>query len=80
MPYVWSGYIDNISKTFDAGVKDLNQQVNDYLFYLSQNPSDPALLAAYQSKLSEYTLYRNAQSNIVKAYKDLDSSIVQNFR
>ncbi|EGV3666250.1 EscF/YscF/HrpA family type III secretion system needle major subunit, partial [Escherichia coli] len=26
------------------------------------------------------TLYRNAQSNVVKAYKDLDSAIIQNFR
>lgn len=76
----WSGYIDKISKEFDSGVDDLNKQVNEYLGYLTKNPSDPALLAAYQSKLSEYTLYRNAQSNIVKAYKDLDSSIVQNFR
>ncbi|EFF2206283.1 EscF/YscF/HrpA family type III secretion system needle major subunit, partial [Escherichia coli] len=25
-------------------------------------------------------LYRNAQSNVVKAYKDLDSAIIQNFR
>ncbi|EER9541209.1 EscF/YscF/HrpA family type III secretion system needle major subunit, partial [Escherichia coli] len=24
--------------------------------------------------------YRNAQSNVVKAYKDLDSAIIQNFR
>lgn len=78
--FEWKGYIDTISNMFDNGVNDLNGQVNYYLQELSKNPSDPALLAAYQSKLSEYTLYRNAQSNIVKAYKDLDSSIIQNFR
>jgi len=76
----YSGYIDGIKEKFDAGVQDLSEQVNKALDELSKNPSDPALLAAYQSKLSEYTLYRNAQSNIVKSYKDLDSSIVQNFR
>lgn len=76
----YEGYIDSIKSKFDAGVQDLSTQVDKALDELSKNPSDPALLAAYQSKLSEYTLYRNAQSNIIKAYKDLDSSIVQNFR
>ena len=56
----WNGYIMDISKQFDQGVDDLNQQV--------------------ESALAEYTLYRNAQSNVVKAYKDLDSAIIQNFR
>lgn len=76
----YTGYIDNIKEGFDEGVKNLSEQLKKALEDLSSNPSDPALLAAYQSKLSEYTLYRNAQSNIVKAFKDLDSSIVQNFR
>lgn len=80
MPDLYEGFIDKVSRKFDDGVLDLSQQTEEALDALSQNPSDPALLAAYQSKLSEYTLYRNAQSNIVKAYKDLDSSIVQNFR
>ena len=76
----YSGYIDDIKTKFDTGVQDLSEQVEKALEELSKNPSDPSLLATYQSKLSEYTLYRNAQSNIIKAYKDLDSSIVQNFR
>lgn len=80
MPDSYEGFIDNVSHLFDEGVLDLQEQTEDALEELSKNPSDPALLAAYQSKLSEYTLYRNAQSNIVKAYKDLDSSIIQNFR
>ncbi|MFQ6283756.1 type III secretion system needle complex protein [Yersinia enterocolitica] len=80
MPTNYIGYIDSVKAKFDSGVLDLSTQVDKALDDLSKNPSDPALLAAYQSKLSEYTLYRNAQSNIVKAYKDLDSSIVQNFR
>lgn len=80
MTIPWSGFIDEVSKTFDTGVGNLNEQVAQALKDLSEKPSDPKLLAAYQSKLSEYTLYRNAQSNVVKAYKDLDSSIIQNFR
>ena len=70
----------DISKQFDQGVDDLNQQVEKALEVLATNPSDPKFLAEYQSALSEYTLYRNAQSNVVKAYKDLDSAIIQNFR
>lgn len=73
-------YIDKIREQFDKGVGSLAEDVKVALEELTKNPSDPALLANYQSKLSEYTLYRNAQSNIVKAYKDLDSSIIQNFR
>ncbi|HIB0135757.1 type III secretion system needle complex protein [Shigella sonnei] len=76
----WNGYIMDISKQFDQGVDDLNQQVEKALEVLATNPSDPKFLAEYQSALVEYTLYRNAQSNVVKAYKDLDSAIIQNFR
>ena len=76
----WNGYIMDISKQFDQGVDDLNQQVEKALEVLATNPSDPKFLAEYQRALAEYTLYRNAQSNVVKAYKDLDSAIIQNFR
>ncbi|ELR4812918.1 TPA: type III secretion system needle complex protein [Escherichia coli] len=76
----WNGYIMDISKQFDQGVDDLNQQVEKALEDLATNPSDPKFLVEYQSALAEYTLYRNAQSNVVKAYKDLDSAIIQNFR
>ena len=76
----WNGYIMDISKQFDQGVDDLNQQVEKALEDLATNPSDPKFLAEYQSALAEYPLYRNAQSNVVKAYKDLDSAIIQNFR
>lgn len=76
----WSGYLDDVSLTFDKGVNDLQDQINKSLEELSKRPSDPALLAKYQSKLSEYNLYRNAQSNTVKVFKDIDAAIIQNFR
>ncbi|WP_279205340.1 type III secretion system needle complex protein [Obesumbacterium proteus] len=76
----WSGYLDGVSNQFDTGVQNLQQQVDDALVNLSQKPSDPQLLATYQSKLSEYNLYRNAQSNTVKVFKDIDAAIIQNFR
>ena len=76
----WNGYIMDISKQFDQGVDDLNQQVEKALEDLATNPSDPKFLAEYQSALAENTLYRTAQSNVVKAYKDLDPAIIQNIR
>jgi len=76
----WSGYLDDISTNFNTGVENLQQQVDDALDALTKKPSDPQLLAAYQSKLSEYNLYRNAQSNTVKVFKDIDAAIIQNFR
>lgn len=76
----WSGYLDGISNQFDSGVQQLQKQVDDALTDLSKKPSDPKLLAEYQSKLSEYNLYRNAQSNTVKVFKDIDAAIIQNFR
>ncbi|NUD09131.1 type III secretion system needle filament subunit SctF, partial [Escherichia coli] len=53
----WNGYIMDISKQFDQGVDDLNQQVEKALEDLATNPSDPKFLAEYQSALAEYTLY-----------------------
>lgn len=76
----WSGYLDGISQKFDSGVANLQEQVDEALAELSETPSDPQLLAKYQSKLSEYNLYRNAQSNTVKVFKDIDAAIIQNFR
>lgn len=72
----WNGYIDNISNKFAEGVYDLSGDVAKALDDLASNPSDPSLLAAYQSKLSEYTIYRNAQSAAVKAIKDIDQTIL----
>ncbi|XXB84012.1 type III secretion system needle complex protein [Chromobacterium sp. CV08] len=80
MDFPWSGYLDEQSAKFDEGVKDMHKQVEDALAALKDKPSDPQLLAQYQSKLSEYNLYRNAQSNTVKAFKDIDAAIIQNFR
>ena len=53
----WNGYIMDISKQFDQGVDDLNQQVEKALEDLATNPSDPKFLAEYQSALAEYTFY-----------------------
>lgn len=74
------GFLSTLSGRFDAGVTKLNDELSKALDNLTVDPSNPQLLAEYQSRLSEYTLYRNAQSNVVKVYKDVSSAIVSNFR
>ncbi len=78
--FTWNGYLSNKSSTFDNGVAQLNSELELALEKLAADPSNPELLAIYQSRLSEYTLYRNAQSNVVKVYKDVGSAIITNFR
>lgn len=42
--------------------------------------TDVAALTAYQAALAEYTTSRSAQTNSIKAIKDIDASIIQNLR
>ncbi|KVD78005.1 type III secretion system protein PrgI [Burkholderia sp. ABCPW 14] len=77
---VYDGYVEDIGESFDSGVLDLSDQLAKAQQDLENNPSDPTYLARYQEVMSEYNLYRNAQSSAVKAMKDIDSSIVSNFR
>ncbi|MEJ2795730.1 type III secretion system needle filament subunit SctF [Iodobacter sp. LRB] len=76
----WAGFVDQLSGEFNSGVKDLNAALSSALKELTANPTDPSLLAKVQSSLSEYTIYRNAQSNASKAFKDIAAGTVQNFR
>ena len=41
---------------------------------------DSSVMANYQSKLQEYTLFRHAQANMAKAKKDVRTEIIQHFR
>lgn len=75
-----SRYIEQLSDNFDTGVVSLQQDLTDSLAALQGDPSDPVLLANYQSTLSSYTLYRNAQSNVVKAMRDIDQAIIANYK
>ncbi|WP_413594890.1 type III secretion system needle filament subunit SctF [Citrobacter youngae] len=75
-----SGYISNMALGFEQGTQDLRTALDDALTTLQKDPSNPANLAAYQSALSEYTLYKNAQSNVVKSFRDIDQGIIANFK
>lgn len=73
-------FLDKVSDGFESGAKEMITQLTVAEEALEKDPSNPAVLATYQAKLQEYTLFRNAQTSTVKAYKDIGSSIIQNFR
>lgn len=73
-------FLDDVSVAFETGAADMMKQLQDAQKALEADPSDPAVLANFQSKLSEYTLFRNAQTSTVKSYKDIGAAIIQNFR
>ncbi|AMC36947.1 hypothetical protein VN23_02585 [Janthinobacterium sp. B9-8] len=76
----WSGFVDTLSAGFNEGVQSLNKALSAATSGLQNDPTDPSKLAKVQSALSEYTIYRNSQSNMSKAFKDIASSAAQNLR
>lgn len=75
-----TGFLTGLSGGFEDNASDLMTGLNNAENELKRDPSNPAVLANYQAKLQEYTLYRNAQTSTVKAYKDIGAAIIQNFR
>lgn len=70
-------FLGQQSQAFEDGAVKLHDALNTALEELQENSSDPGLLAAYQSALGSYTVFRNVQTNTVKTFKDIDMSIVQ---
>lgn len=73
-------FLDKISVNFETSAKPMMDELDAARTALEKDPSSPAVLAQYQAKLQEYTLFRNAQTSTVKAYKDIGAAIIQNFR
>jgi type III secretion protein F len=73
-------FLETLSQGFEGGATTLKTALDQAQKKLNGDPSSPSLLADYQAKMSEYTLFRNAQSTTVKAYKDIAAAIIQNFR
>ncbi|MEG3135814.1 type III secretion system needle filament subunit SctF [Rouxiella sp. T17] len=79
-------YIMNLSDKFNTGVTSLKGKLDTALLDLNGGPggssdtSDPTKLANYQAALSAYTLFCNAQSSSVKAFKDIAAATISNFR
>ncbi len=78
---IWGGFLTNLSSEFDEKVASLNADLQVALQELKGDGiSDPQKLARYQSLSSDYQVYRQAQSGVVKSYKDVATSIISNFR
>ncbi|WP_299999383.1 type III secretion system needle filament subunit SctF [uncultured Cedecea sp.] len=75
-----NGFLTELSGGFESGAENMMVELNKAEEDLKRDPSNPAVLANYQAKLQEYTLFRNAQTSTVKAYKDIGAAIIQNFR
>lgn len=73
-------FLDKMSGEFEKGAETLMDKLDEAKKALTADPSNPSVLADYQSKLQAYTLFRNAQTSTVKAYKDIGAAIIQNFR
>lgn len=73
-------FLDRVSVGFETGAKDMIHELKEAQKKLEDDPSNPSVLARYQAKLQEYTLFRHAQTSTVKAYKDICAAIIQNFR
>ncbi|WP_237884960.1 type III secretion system needle filament subunit SctF [Pseudomonas sp. PGPR40] len=70
-------FLGRQAEAFENGAKTLKQALDKALADLKEDASDPGKLAAYQTAFSSYTVFRNAQTNTVKGFKDIDMAIIQ---
>ncbi|MDO7896754.1 MULTISPECIES: type III secretion system needle filament subunit SctF [Pseudomonas] len=70
-------FLGEQAAAFEAGAQNLKAALDKALEELKKDASDPGLLAAYQTAFSSYTVFRNAQTNTIKGFKDIDMAIIQ---
>ncbi|SEE34864.1 MULTISPECIES: type III secretion system needle filament subunit SctF [Pseudomonas] len=70
-------FLGRQAEAFEKGAKDLKTALDKALEDLKDDASDPGKLAAYQTAFSSYTVFRNAQTNTIKGFKDIDMAIIQ---
>jgi type III secretion protein F len=70
-------FLGRQAQAFEDGAVKLQAALDEALVKLRDNPSDPSFLAAYQTAFSSYTVFRNAQTNTTKGFKDIDMAIIQ---
>lgn len=80
------GWLGDHSDKFDSGVKTLKKALDDAFKALAGDgtdenkgdPTNPALLADYQTALAGYTTYRTLQSNSAKSLSDMQKQNARN--
>lgn len=70
-------FLGRQADAFEKGATDLKTALDKALEDLKLDASDPGKLAAYQAAFSSYTVFRNAQTNTIKGFKDIDMAIIQ---
>ena len=70
-------FLGRQAQAFENGASKLKDALDKALDDLKKDASDPGLLAAYQAAFSSYTVFRNAQTNTIKGFKDIDMAIIQ---
>ncbi|CAK9888334.1 MULTISPECIES: type III secretion system needle filament subunit SctF [Pseudomonas] len=70
-------FLGSQAAAFEQGAQGLKEALDKALEDLHADASDPTLLAAYQAAFSSYTVFRNAQTNTIKGFKDIDMAIIQ---
>ena len=70
-------FLGRQAEAFENGAKTLKEALDAALKELENDASDPGKLAAYQTAFSSYTVFRNAQTNTIKGFKDIDMAIIQ---
>lgn len=70
-------FLGRQAEAFEKGATDLKTALDKALEDLKVDASDPGKLAAYQTAFSSYTVFRNAQTNTIKGFKDIDMAIIQ---
>lgn len=70
-------FIGAQAQSFETGAVGLKKALDEALAALHADASDPTLLAEYQAAFSSYNVFRNAATNTVKGFKEIDSAIIQ---
>ncbi|AZC90092.1 MxiH protein [Pseudomonas chlororaphis subsp. piscium] len=64
------------AQSFETGATALKQKLDEALTALHADASDPTLLAGYQAAFSSYNIFRNAATNTIKGFKEIDTAII----
>ena len=70
-------FLGRQAAAFETGAQTLKIALDEALEQLRLDASDPSKLAKYQAAFSSYTVFRNAQTNTIKGFKDIDMAIIQ---
>lgn len=69
-------FLGRQAQGFEDGATGLKTKLDEALAALHEDASDPTLLAAYQAAFSSYNVFRNAATNTIKGFKEIDTAIV----